>query len=58
MPFSTAMWRSLPLYLVFFGAIAFTILFPGVVLWLPKLVLPQSVGCFPHPDGQGWICPS
>lgn len=57
-PFSTAMWRSLPLYLVFFGAIAFTILFPGAVLWLPKLVLPQSVGCFPHPDGQGWICPS
>jgi len=27
------------------------------VLWLPKQVLPASVGCFPNPDGPGYICP-
>jgi C4-dicarboxylate transporter DctM subunit len=55
--FSTAMYSSLPLYLVFFVTIAFCILFPDVVLWLPKQVLPQSVGCFPNPRGEGYICP-
>lgn len=55
--FSRAMFASLPIYLVFFAAIAFTIYFPEVVLWLPKQLLPQSVGCFPKPDGGGWICP-
>jgi TRAP-type C4-dicarboxylate transport system permease large subunit len=55
--FSRAMFASLPIYLVFFAAIAFTIYFPEVVLWLPKPLLPQSVGCFPKPDGGGWICP-
>jgi tripartite ATP-independent transporter DctM subunit len=55
--FSTAMYRSLPLYLVFFGAIAFCIFLPDVVLWLPKQVLPQSVGCFKNPSGAGYICP-
>lgn len=55
--FSRAMIVSLPIYLVFFAAIAFTIYFPEVVLWLPKQLLPQSVGCFPKPDGGGWICP-
>jgi len=28
-----------------------------VVLWLPKWLLPQSVGCFPNPGGTGFICP-
>ena len=55
--FSRAMFASLPIYIVFFAAIAFTIYFPEVVLWLPKKLLPQSVGCFPRPDGGGWICP-
>jgi C4-dicarboxylate transporter, DctM subunit len=55
--FSTAMYSSLPLYLVFFATIAFCIFFPDVVLWLPKQVLPQSVGCFPNPSGEGYICP-
>ena len=55
--FSKAMFASLPIYLVFFVAIAFTIFFPEVVLWLPKQLLPQSVGCFRAPDGPGWICP-
>lgn len=55
--FSRAMLASLPIYVVFFAAIAFTIYFPEVVLWLPKQLLPQSVGCFRAPDGGGWICP-
>jgi tripartite ATP-independent transporter DctM subunit len=55
--FSSAMYASLPLYLVFFATIAFCIFFPDVVLWLPKTVLPQSVGCFPNPSGEGFICP-
>jgi tripartite ATP-independent transporter DctM subunit len=55
--FSKAMLASLPIYIVFFAAIAFTIYFPDVVLWLPKHLLPQSVGCFPNPNGTGYICP-
>ena len=56
-PFYRAMVRSLPLYVVFFVTIAFTVFFPQVVLWLPKWLLPQSVGCFPNPAGSGYICP-
>ena len=56
-PFGRAMIRSLPLYVVFFIAIAFTVLFPDVVLWLPKHFLPESVGCFRSPSGTGYICP-
>src|SRR5438477_2116826 len=55
--FSRAMVASLPIYFVFFAAIAFTIFFPDVVLWLPKHLLPQSVGCFKSPSGPGYICP-
>ncbi len=55
--FSKAMLASLPIYVVFFIAIAFTIYFPDIVLWLPKTFLPQSVGCFPNPNGTGYICP-
>ena len=55
--FSKAMLASLPIYLVFFVAITFTIFFPDVVLWLPKYLLPASVGCFPNPNGPGYICP-
>jgi TRAP-type C4-dicarboxylate transport system permease large subunit len=55
--FSKAMIASLPIYIVFFAAIAFCIFFPDVVLWLPKTLLPQSVGCFPNPNGTGYICP-
>src|SRR6516162_72001 len=57
-PFSRALIRSLPLYVVFFFTIAFTVLFPKVVLWLPKQFLPESVGCFKSPSGQGYICPT
>jgi C4-dicarboxylate transporter, DctM subunit len=56
--FSRAMFASLPLYIVFFATIAFCIFFPDIVLWLPKRVLPESVGCFKAPGGAGYICPS
>lgn len=55
--FSAAMLASLPIYVVFFAAIAFCIYFPDVVLWLPKQFLPESVGCFKNPNGMGYICP-
>src|SRR6478672_2459222 len=55
--FGKAVIRSLPLYIVFFLTIAFTVYFPKVVLWLPKQLLPESVGCFKAPGGSGFICP-
>ena len=55
--FSRAMFASLPIYVVFLVTIAFTVLFPSVVLYLPKLLLPESVGCFKNPSGTGYICP-
>ena len=55
--FGRAVLRSLPLYIVFFLTIAFTVMFPKVVLWLPKQFLPESVGCFKSPTGAGYICP-
>jgi C4-dicarboxylate transporter DctM subunit len=55
--FSSAMYASLPIYVVFFFTIGFTVLFPEVVLYLPKLLLPESVGCFKSPTGAGYICP-
>ena len=55
--FGRAMLASFPIYIIFFAAIAFCIFFPEVVLWLPKHLLPQSVGCFKNPSGAGWICP-
>jgi len=55
--FSKAMYASLPIYVVFFVAIGFTVLFPDIVLYLPKLLLPESVGCFKSPPGAGYICP-
>jgi tripartite ATP-independent transporter DctM subunit len=55
--FGRAVVRSLPLYLVFIGTIAFVVLFPNIVLWLPKMLLPESVGCFKSPSGSGYICP-
>src|SRR5947199_464200 len=55
--FGRALVRSFPLYVVFFLTIAFCVLFPEVVLWLPKQLLPESVGCFKSPSGTGYICP-
>jgi C4-dicarboxylate transporter, DctM subunit len=56
-PFGRAMLASFPIYFVFFGAIVFCIFFPDIVLWLPKHLLPESVGCFKNPSGAGYICP-
>jgi C4-dicarboxylate transporter DctM subunit len=55
--FSKALRAALPIYVVFFVTIAFTIYFPKVVLWLPKQMIPESVGCFKNPSGAGYICP-
>lgn len=55
--FSRAVLRSLPIYVVFFTVIVLIIVFPDLVLWLPRLLLPQSVGCFRNPSGAGFICP-
>ncbi|MEO5734705.1 MAG: TRAP transporter large permease subunit, partial [Rubrivivax sp.] len=56
-PFGKAMLASLPIYLIFFGSIAFCIFLPDVVLWLPKHLMPESVGCFKNPGGAGYLCP-
>jgi tripartite ATP-independent transporter DctM subunit len=55
--FNRAMFASLPIYVVFFSAITFCIFFPEAVLWLPKHLLPESVGCFKNPSGAGYLCP-
>jgi C4-dicarboxylate transporter, DctM subunit len=55
--FGKALYRSFPLYIVFLATIAFCVFFPDIVLWLPKLLLPESVGCFKSPTGAGYICP-
>jgi C4-dicarboxylate transporter DctM subunit len=55
--FSSALRASLPIYVIFFVTIAFAIFFPKAVLWLPKTLFPESVGCFKAPDSGGYICP-
>jgi len=55
--FAQALRAALPIYVVFLITIAFIIYFPKAVLWLPKQVLPESVGCFKNPSGTGYICP-
>jgi tripartite ATP-independent transporter DctM subunit len=55
--FAKALRAALPIYVVFLVTITFTIYFPKVVLWLPKQVIPESVGCFKSPSGTGYICP-
>jgi tripartite ATP-independent transporter DctM subunit len=56
--FAKALRAALPIYVVFLVTICFTIYFPKVVLWLPKQVIPESVGCFKAPGGTGYICPN
>ena len=55
--FSQALRASLSIYVVFFATIAASIFLPDVVLWLPKHLFPESVGCFKNPSGAGYICP-
>ncbi len=57
-PFSRALKAALPIYVVFLATIVFTIFAPNAILWLPKQVMPQAVGCFKNPSGEGYICPS
>jgi len=57
-PFGEALVGPLPLYVILFVTVAFTVLFPDVVLWLPKMLLPQSVGCFPNPSGHEFPAPA
>ena len=54
--FGAALRASMPIYLIFLATIAFTIFVPDAILWLPKHLVPQSVGCFRIP-GAGWTCP-
>jgi C4-dicarboxylate transporter DctM subunit len=53
--FSSALRASVPIYAIFFLTIAFTIFFPSAVLFLPKMMFPESVGCFKA--ATGYICP-
>src|SRR5665647_3070624 len=53
--FSAALRASLSIYVIFFATIAFTIFYPNVVLWLPKQMFPESVGCFHASGGTGYI---
>ena len=55
--FRRTMFASFPIYVVFLAAIVFCIFLPDVVLWLPKHLLPESVGCFKNASGSGYICP-
>jgi TRAP-type C4-dicarboxylate transport system permease large subunit len=55
--FSQALRASLSIYIVFFVTIAACIFLPDVVLWLPKHLFPEAVGCFRNPSGAGYICP-
>ncbi len=55
--FARALRASLPIYVIFFGTIAFTIFVPDAILFLPKLLFPESVGCFKAPGGTGYFCP-
>jgi TRAP-type C4-dicarboxylate transport system permease large subunit len=55
--FGAALRASLPIYVIFFITIAVAIFIPDFVLWLPRTVFPESVGCFKNPSGAGYICP-
>jgi C4-dicarboxylate transporter DctM subunit len=55
--FSQALMASLSIYIVFFVTIAACIFIPDVVLYLPRHVFPESIGCFKNPSGVGYICP-
>jgi C4-dicarboxylate transporter, DctM subunit len=55
--FSRALAASLSIYVVFFVTIAACIFIPDVVLYLPRHLFPESIGCFKSPTGTGYICP-
>ncbi|MBV8600435.1 MAG: TRAP transporter large permease [Candidatus Eremiobacteraeota bacterium] len=55
-PWPRALLAALPLYVIFFIVMALIIVFPNLVLWLPRILFPQSIGCFQNAMG-GWTCP-
>lgn len=55
--FSSALRASIPVYVIFFATILSAIYVPSTVLWLPKKIFPESVGCFKSPQGVDYICP-
>jgi tripartite ATP-independent transporter DctM subunit len=55
--FSKALAASLSIYVVFFVTIGTCIFVPETVLFLPRHLFPESVGCFKNPSGPGYICP-
>jgi C4-dicarboxylate transporter DctM subunit len=55
--FSKALVASLSIYVVFFITIAVCIFVPETVLFLPRHVFPESIGCFKNPSAPGYICP-
>ena len=55
--FSAALKASLPIYVIFFVTIAVTIFVPDAILFLPKWLFPESVGCFRGAGGSFYICP-
>ena len=52
------MFASLPIYVVFFITIAFTVLFPDVVLYLPKLLLPEVGRLLQEPERHRLYLPA
>src|SRR5262249_44666589 len=54
---SQALRASFSIFVVFFWTIAACLFLPAVVLWSPRHLFPESVGCFKNPSGAGYICP-
>ncbi|MCM3761322.1 TRAP transporter large permease [Halalkalibacter oceani] len=54
--FKDALLQCLPMYGVFIITLTIVVFFPDTVLYLPKVFMPESVGCFVGPEG-GYICP-
>ncbi|MBP1932663.1 TRAP transporter large permease [Ammoniphilus resinae] len=56
-PFKDALKKTIPMYGIFIVVLSCLVFFPELVLWLPKTLMPESVGCFKAPDGLSYICP-
>ena len=52
-----ALAACLPLYVIFFIVIAAIVVFPGLTLWLPRWLFPQSLGCFVNALTHQLVCP-
>jgi hypothetical protein len=57
-PFSKALRRRLPIYVVFLGTIVFAIYVPSAILWLPKQVHARRRSAASRTRAAaGYICP-